>query len=160
MLKLQYFGHLIQRANLLEKTQMLGKIEGRRRRGWQRIRWLNGITDSLDLNLSKLQEIARTGKPGMLQSMGLQRVKHNSATKQQHSNLLGNSHLRLGMVLKLWSEDLQGLLLELFKVFLFNHTVMWDWILFMYFNQNNILCPREWEANMMKTQVSSINFRH
>ena len=52
-LKLQYFGHLIQRANSLEKTLMLGKIEGKRRRGWQRTRWLDSITHSMDMNLSK-----------------------------------------------------------------------------------------------------------
>ena len=58
-LKLQYFGHLMQRADSLGKTLMLGKIEGRRRRGQQRMRWLGGITDSIDMNLSKLQEMVK-----------------------------------------------------------------------------------------------------
>ena len=75
------FGHLMRRADSLEKTLMLGKIEGRRRRGRQRMRWLDGITVSMDVNLSKLRELVMAGKPGVLQSMGSQRVGHDWATE-------------------------------------------------------------------------------
>ena len=76
-MKLQYFDHMIPRADSLEKTLILGKIEGRRRRGRQRRRWLDSITDSMVMSLSELQELVRTGRSGVLQFMGSQRVRHD-----------------------------------------------------------------------------------
>ena len=76
-LMLQYFGHLMQRADSLEKILMLGKIEVRRRKGEERLSWLDDIIDSSDMSLSKNWEMVKDREAGMLQSMGLQRAGHN-----------------------------------------------------------------------------------
>ena len=73
----------MQIANSLEKTLLLEKIEGKRRREWQRMRWLDDITDSVDMNLGKLQEMVRDRQACVLQSMGSRRVRHDVATEQQ-----------------------------------------------------------------------------
>ena len=104
-LKLQYFGHVTRRADSLEKTLMLGKIEGRRRRGRQKMRWLDGITNSLDMSLASSRSWWWTGKPGVLQSMRLQRVGHDWVTElnfkkyfmktrnqKERTNFLSNSY--------------------------------------------------------------------
>ena len=82
-LKCQYFGHLMRKADSFEKTLMLGKIEGRRKRGWQRMRWLDGITDSMDMGLGRLQELVMDRE----WFMGLQWVRHDWATELNWTEL-------------------------------------------------------------------------
>ena len=80
--ELRYFDHLMQRANSLEKTLMLGKTESKRRIGWQRMRWLDSISDSMNMNLSKLQELVKGTGADPAKNIGLQRVRHDLATEQ------------------------------------------------------------------------------
>ena len=79
-LKFQHFGHLMRAADSLEKTLMLGKIEGKRRKEWQRMRWLDSITDSMDMNLSKFREMVKD-RGAWLQSVGVQIEEHDLTTE-------------------------------------------------------------------------------
>ena len=104
-LKLQYFGHLMRTAGSFEKILMLGKIEGRRRRGWQRMRWSNGITDSMDMSLGKLRSWWWTGRSGMLQSIELQGVWQHWVTELNWTEVLLTVHFSLLLVLVLLRHE-------------------------------------------------------
>ena len=99
-LKLQYFGHMMRRTDSLEKTLMLGKIEGRGRRGWQRARWLDGIIDSMGVSLSKLQEMVRTGKPACCSPWG---CKESDTT-----TWLNNNNKPQSSLLACWVSEASG----------------------------------------------------
>ena len=107
-LKLQSFGHLMWSADSLEKTLMLGKIEYKRRRGWQRMRQLDSITNSMDMNLSNSWREWRTGKPGELQSTGLKRVGYDWGTEQQLLPLLHLQVCSLPQLPPIWRLTFQN----------------------------------------------------
>ena len=94
ILKLQYFGYLMRRANSLEKTMILGKIEGKRRIGWQKMRWLDSITNSMDINWRKLQETVEDRGAWSAAVHGVIKIGYNLATEQQQLTILQGSLLQ------------------------------------------------------------------
>ena len=104
-LKLQYFGHVVWRTDSLEKTLMLGKTEGRRRRGWQRMRWLDGITNLMDMGLGGLWELVMDRGPGVLWFMGSQRVGHDWGTELNWTELRNKRLIILRSILEFISSE-------------------------------------------------------
>ena len=115
-LKLQYFDHLMWRTDSLEKTLMVEKIEGERRRGRQRMRWLDGITDSMDVSLSKLRELVMDREAWLLRFMGSQRVRHDWATELNWARELKLEGLHLWIFLMRLREILRKLISGSFSV--------------------------------------------
>ena len=91
-LKLQYFGHLMWRVDSLEKTLMMGGVGGRRRRGWQRMRWLDGITDSMGMSLNKLQELVMDREAWRAAIHGVTKIRHDWATELNWNELKGEKN--------------------------------------------------------------------
>ena len=114
MLNLQYFGHPIQRTDSLEKTLMLGKIEGRRRRGWQRMRWLDGITDSMDVSLSKLREMVKDREAWRAADHGVAKswTRVNTTTLLAHLALPATSNSLNKSLPFFWSSGNFGAILD------------------------------------------------
>ena len=114
-LKLQYFGHLMQRAALLEKTLILEKIEGRRRRGRQRMRFLDGITDSMDMGLDS-RSWWWTGRPGVQRFIGLQRVRHDWVTELNLSELNKTEKKKAQKLNKNFEKNIPACSINVWKV--------------------------------------------